>query len=172
MRNLLISGLLMTMLIISSVVYAQDAYTLAKLNEPAPDFSFESKPGETKKLSDYKGKVVLITFFATWCGPCRAELPHIQKDIFDKYRNNPQFELLIFGREHDWATVNKFRSEQKYSMPFYPDPERKIYALYAAQNIPRNFIVDKSGKVVYASVGFNDADFAKMKGELEKLLKP
>lgn len=152
-------------------VKAQDSFTLAKINSPAPAFTFESKPGTKQQLSDLKGKVVLVTFFATWCGPCRAELPHIQKDIFQKYADNPNFELLIFGREHDWETVNKFKKDQGFTMPFYPDPERKIFSLYASQNIPRNFVIDKKGNIVYASVGFNEEDFAKMKAEIEKQVK-
>ncbi len=155
----------------ASAVFSQDEFTLAKKNTQAPDFNFEVKPGELKKLSDYKGKVILITFFATWCGPCRAELPYVEKDIYKKYAGNGNFELLIFGREHDWATVNKFKADQKFTMPFYPDPERKIFTLYASQNIPRNFVIDKSGKIVYASVGFNQDDFNKMKVEIEIQLK-
>ena len=160
---------LLTALIIQ--VSAQDNFTLARLNAQAPAFAFEVKPGTKHQITDYKGKVVLLTFFATWCGPCRAELPHIEKDIHQKYADNPNFELLIFGREHDWETVNKFKNDQKFSMPFYPDPERKIFSLYASQNIPRNFVIDKKGNIVYASVGFNEEDFAKMKAEIEKQLK-
>lgn len=158
-------------IIFSSVLFAQDEFTLVKEGQKAPDFTFETAPGKTTKLSDYKGKVVWINFFATWCGPCRAELPHLQKEVFDPYKNNKNFVLLILGREHSWDEVNKFKTEQKLTMPFYPDPERKVFSLYANQNIPRNFIVDKEGNVVVSSLGFNEKEFAEIKKKVELLLQ-
>ena len=149
---------------------SQDEFTLVKEGQKAPDFTFETAPGKTVKLSDFKGKVVWINFFATWCGPCRQELPHLQKDVYDKYKNNENFVLLIFGREHDWATVNKFKTEQKYTMPFYPDIERKIFSLYAKQNIPRNFIIDKEGKVAVSSTGFTEKEFGEIVEKVNGLL--
>jgi len=150
--------------------YTQDEFTMAKKGEPAPDFTFEYQPGKTKKLSDLKGKVVWINFFATWCPPCRKELPHLQSEVYDKFKDNPGFELLIFGREHDWKTVNKFKKENNFTMPFYPDVERKLFAKYANQNIPRNFLITKNGKIIFSSIGFTVEEFAELKKVLEENL--
>lgn len=162
---------LVFLLIFTKGIFAQDQFTIVKEGEAAPDFSYETEPGKTQMLSELKGKVVWINFFATWCGPCRKELPHLQKDVYDKYIENDDFVLIILGREHSWEEVNKFKEEQKFSMPFYPDPKREIFAMFAQQNIPRNFIIDKEGKVALSSVGFNEEDFEKIKEKVASLLK-
>jgi peroxiredoxin len=151
-------------------LFAQDQFTLAKEGQQAPDFSLEMNDGKTQKLSDLKDKVVWITFFATWCGPCRKELPHLQKDVYEKFGNRNDFELLVIGREHSWEELNKFKKEQNFNLPFYPDPKREIYSKYAGQNIPRNFIIDKTGKIVVSSVGFNEEEFQKYIEKTEELL--
>ncbi len=163
--------LLVLLLICVNSLFAQDEFTLVKEGAKAPDFSYEVREGVSQKLSDLKGKVVWINFFATWCGPCRQELPHLQKEVYDTYKNNKDFVLLIIGREHGWEEVNKFKTEQKFNMPFYPDKERKIFSVYANQNIPRNFIIDKQGNVAASSVGFTEEDFGKLKEKLAELLK-
>lgn len=168
MKNLLLSVIL---LMLTGSLAAQDEFTLVKTGDNAPDFSFETAPGKTTKLSDLKGKVVWINFFATWCGPCRAELPHLQKEVYNKLKSEKNFQLIILGREHSWEEINKFKTEQKFDMPFSPDPGRKVFSLYAKQNIPRNFIIDKDGKIVVSSIGFNEKEFAEIVEKVEKLLK-
>ncbi len=163
--------LFISALLLATFAYSQDEFTLVKKGEAAPDFSFETAPGKTQKLSDLKGKVVWINFFATWCPPCRKELPHLQKEVYDKYVENDDFVLIILGREHSWEEINKFKKEQGFTMPFYPDPERKVFSVYAQQNIPRNFIIDKNGKIAVSSVGFNKDDFGQIKNKVAELLK-
>ena len=150
---------------------AQDEFTLVKVGDTAPDFSFATETGQTKKLSEMKGKVVWINFFATWCGPCRQELPHLQKEVYEKLKNNKNFELIILGREHSWEEINKFKTDNKFNMPFYPDNGRKVFSLYAKQNIPRNFVVGKDGKIAVSSTGFTEKEFAEIISKVEGLLK-
>jgi len=150
---------------------AQEETTFVKLSDQVPNFEFEKSPGKTINITELKGKTLLITFFATWCGPCRKELPHIQSEIYNKYKKNPDFEVIILGREHNWDEVNKFKETNKFSMPFYPDPERKVYSKFAGQYIPRNFVVSAEGKILYSSIGFDEKDFKKLKEVIDNQLK-
>lgn len=168
MKNFVLAAILF---LLTGSLSAQDEFTLVKVGDTAPDFTFETAPGKTMKLSDLKGKVVWINFFATWCGPCRAELPHLQKDVYNKLKSEKDFHLIILGREHSWEEINKFKTEQKFDMPFNPDPGRKAFSLYAKQNIPRNFIIDKNGKIALSSTGFNEKEFAEIVEKVKKLLK-
>lgn len=171
MKFRIVSLLLIFFISFSFRCTAQEETTFVKISDSIPAFDFEKTPNHRISISAFKGKTILITFFATWCGPCRKELPHLQSEIYNKYKKNPNFELIIFGREHNWEEVNKFRQMNKFTMPFYPDPDRKIYSKFAGQYIPRNFLISAEGKVLFTSIGYEEKDFNELKKIIEKQLK-
>ena len=144
--------------------------SLVKLNQQVPEFSFTNKDGKSIKLSDYKGKVILINFFATWCGPCMKEMPYIQKDLWEKLKNNDKFIILSFGRDHSQEEVNIFIESKKFIFPIFADKDKSIYNLFATKYIPRNYLIDSKGKVIYASTGFSEKEFEELKATIDKQL--
>jgi peroxiredoxin len=165
--------LLITLFLTSLNILSQEDYmksSLVQLNETSPEFSFTTNDGKTVKLSDYKGKVILINFFATWCGPCMKEMPYIQKDLWEKLKKNDTFIILSFGRDHSQEEVNKFIETKKFTFPIFADKDKSIYNLFATKYIPRNYLIDSNGKVIYASTGFSEKEFEELKATINKHL--
>ena len=135
--------------------FAQDASSTNIINkgDKMPSFSIKTSKANISSES-LKGKVVLITLFTTWCGPCQKELAEIEKTLWPKFKNNSQFELLVIGREHDENEINKYIETKNFTFPIYPDKDKSIYNLFAKSYIPRTYLVDKNGTVIYQSVGF------------------
>ena len=144
--------------------------TIVKDGQKAPNFEVQMFDGSTVKLSDLKGKVVLLNFWATWCPPCRAELARVEKDIIEKFKGEP-FVFIPVSRGEKKETVAAFREKMGYTFPMGLDPERKIYDLYASNFIPRNFLVDQNGQVVIASVGYEVEEFDALIAKIEELVK-
>jgi peroxiredoxin len=145
--------------------------TLVKVGDNAPDFVCQTLSGNEFSLSKQKGKVVLVNFFATWCGPCKAELPHLEKEIFRKFGDQKDFALIVIGREHTTQDLEKFEKDKGFSLPMAADSKRAIYGKYATQYIPRNFVIGKDGKIKWASTGYSEADFQKMVRAIKNELK-
>jgi peroxiredoxin len=163
-------------LFMTATTFAQtndDRGYIVKVGDVAPDFSIKLTDGKTVKLSDLKGKIVMLQFTASWCSVCRKEMPFIEREIWQKYKSNPSFSLVAIDRDEPLETVIGFAKSIPITYPIGLDPQANIFALYAQREagITRNVIIDKSGKIIMLTRLYNEEEFKKMTDLLEVVLK-
>ena len=161
--------LLAVMFFTVSLVAQQKGKELA-LGSEMPQFSLNSSVYGDLNSADLKGKVVLVSMFATWCGPCQLELAEIEKELWPKYKDNAGFKLVVIGREHTDAQLADYNRKKGFTFPLYPDPKREAYSKFAESTIPRAYLYDKEGKLVYSSIGYSKDEFAKLLKAIEEAL--
>lgn len=154
------------------VTSADDRQYLVRVGDMAPDFEMKLPDGNKVKLSSLRGKIVMLQFTASWCGVCRKEMPQIEKEIWLKHKNNPNFALYGIDRDEPASTVKKFAKDTGVTYPIGLDPKAGIFGLYALKEagITRNVIVDENGKIVMLTRLYDEKEFAGMVVLIDKLL--
>ena len=145
---------------------------IVKVGDVAPDFEMQLTDGTKQKLSDLRGKVVMLQFTASWCGVCRKEMPFIEKDIWLKHKENPNFALMGIDRDEPLETVIEFGKKTGITYPMALDPGADIFAKYADRQagITRNVLVDKDGKIVMLTRLYNEEEFAALCMKIDEML--
>lgn len=146
-----------------------DPAALVKPGDTAPDFTVEMFDGSHVTLSDLRGKVVLLNFWATWCPPCRQELARVQADVIDRFVGE-DFIFLPIARGEGREAVAAFRQQQGYNFPMGLDPQRSVYDRYASNHIPRNILIGRDGRIVLSSVGYEADEFGRLVEAIEQTL--
>jgi peroxiredoxin len=149
------------MTLCTSFLFGQASYDVVSIGEKAPDFTVKTIEDKTLCLDELEGKYVLINFFATWCKPCMEEMPLIEKQIQQRFSDS-ELVVIAIGREHNINELNLFNQRKKFSFHIAADPERNIYNMYAQKFIPRLYLVDKTGKLIYAHSGYKKSEFDKL----------
>lgn len=150
----------------------QDPKHKVKIGDSAPDFTIKYLNGVQEKLSENKGKVIMLQFTASWCSVCRKEMPFIESEIYQKLKNNPNFMLIGIDLKEDSETIKKFQSATKVTYPLVLDPQGEIFEQYAEKDagVTRNVIIDKQGKIRFLTRLFDRKEFDEMKRIINELL--
>ena len=155
MKRLLMIMFLISSLVLSSCGRKPEASApkdnsqqeAAMVGEKAPDFELTSLSGKKVKLSNLKGKVVVMNFFTTWCPPCRAEFPDFMQ-VVEEYKGK-DVEFLFIDVQEDKKTVEEFLRSGNYNIDPLMDSKSKVFsALYGLRGLPTTFIVDRNGYLI------------------------
>ncbi len=146
-------------------------YKLTQLAKPmpAPDFKLLDMDEDTHTLKQYRGKVVLINFWGTWCPPCIREMPSLEK-LYLKLKGKP-FVMLAINQWEDEERVFEFMGQLK-TIPTFPilfDPDSKVSAAFGVKGLPSSYILDKQGRVVYRATGGRDFAHPEIEAKIKSL---
>jgi len=149
--------------------FAEAGLPLYKEKISIRDFSLPALTGENVSLSALKGKVVFLNFWATWCGPCRAEMPSMEA-LYQSYKEQG-LEILAVNCGEAGPGVLAFMNNNKLSFPVLLDSDGKVSQTYGVQAIPSSFIINREGNIISRVVGSLDWDTPKIRAVFEKLLE-
>lgn len=135
----------------------------------AESFTVKDKDGKIIDISELRGKVVFINFWASWCPPCRAEFPSIEK-FYEKYKNNNNIFFLTINMDEDLEKGKAYFEKEKYTIPFLI-PNGNIPSEYFSGSLPTTVVLDKKGKIRMKHEGMADYSKDSFYEEIDQLLK-
>jgi peroxiredoxin len=139
------------------------------LADNAPDFTLRSADGPNVRLLEQRGRVVMVNFWATWCGPCRQEMPHLNR-LYGKYRD-AGFVLLAVNIDEDQAKAIALATRLGLRFPVLLDTDKKVSRLYDLSTMPSTVLIDRDGRMRYVHLGYRDGYEDTYETQIRELLK-
>lgn len=144
---------------------------IVKVGDIAPDFQVTLIDGSAFRLSDCRGKVVMLQFTASWCGVCRKEMPDIERQIWQPFKDKA---LILIGidRDEPLKVVTEFARQTGITYPLALDPQADVFGLFANKKagVTRNVLIDKEGKIVFLTRLYNEDEFSQLVSKIAALL--
>jgi thiol-disulfide isomerase/thioredoxin len=165
---LALRGAALVLSMTAAVAAASDTELRPWQGKDTPALALDDLSGRRVDLRDMRGRVVLVNFWATWCEPCRDEMPSIQR-LRDRLKGRP-FEVLLVNFGEGAARIGPFLTKLGISMPVLLDPEKDAAAAWKAGGLPMTFLVDANGKVRYSALGDADWNAGEFARAVEKLV--
>mgnify|MGYP000064713730 CR=1 FL=1 len=148
---------------------AGSATASVQLASNAPDFTLRSTAGPNLRLHEQRGQVVLVNFWATWCGPCRQEMPHLNR-LYDRYRG-AGFVLLGINIDDDPRAAASLAAKLGLNFPVLLDSDKKVSRVYDMSAMPATLLIDRDGRVRHIHRGYRDGVEKTYEEQVRSLLK-
>lgn len=147
-----------------SEVVADERGYIVKVGDMVPNIDINLLDGTSFNISELKGKVVMLQFTASWCGVCRKEMPFIERDIWNVYKDNPDFALYGIDLKESKEETEAFAAAIPVTYPLTLDLEGKSFYSFCGEGagVTRNIILDREGKIIMLTRLFDEAEFAQM----------
>ena len=148
----------------AGAVQADERGYIVKVGDQVPDFDLMMMDGTTLNIKELQGKVVMLQFTASWCGVCRKEMPHIESEIWQKLKDNPEFALYGIDLKETPEVTADFAKAIPVTYPLTLDPDGERFALFCDKGagVTRNIILDRTGKIIMLTRLYDEAEFASM----------
>ncbi len=175
----LVRVLLVAVLLLGVSVAAKDGKKqkdqrgyIVNVGDKAPSFSLKLADGRVVKSTDLQGKIVMLQFTASWCSVCRKEMPFIERDIWQKNKDNPDFALYAVDMDEPLDKANELINATGITYPVALDDKADVFALFAHRKagVTRNVIIGKDGKIKFLTRLFNQEEFDTMVSKINELL--
>lgn len=153
-----LTTLLIATLALAGLAKAAETATPVSRRVPAPDFTLTDADGKTHRLGDYRGKVVLVNFWATWCPPCRKEMPSMQR-LWDGLRGEDFVILAVdVGEDEERVFAFTFALGVALKFPLLLDRDGKVMGQWPVRGLPTTFLLDRRGRIAYQAIGGREWD--------------
>lgn len=166
-RNILI----ILIVLIPVVLLSLDEFNvvITEVGQQVPKFNSITIDEQEFDIGNYEGQIVIINLFATYCLPCKPELKSLENDFWKKY-NEQGVVVVGIGRGDNKEKLLQLRDELNISFPIIADSTQNIFNLFAKKYIPRNYLINRAGKITFQTHGYDDLGNEKLEEELQKLL--
>ena len=131
--------------------FIEQGFMISDGTQPSINFELDNIDGDPEQLTDYLGKVVFLNFWATWCGPCRIEMPSMQS-LYDEFRDDG-LEIVAVNLGERQRTVENFLEDNNLTFPVLLDVTDRVGGIYGARSIPTTYIIDRDGNILSMTVG-------------------
>jgi peroxiredoxin len=165
------SLLLLTNGIFAQQIESDERGFIIEIGDKVPDIKFNLTNGDSTSINDLKGKVIVLQFTASWCSVCRKEMPHLEKEVWQKFKDD-NFILIGVDFDEPLEKVIEFEKKMNISYPMALDPDAEIFQLFAVKRggVTRNIVIDQEGKIAFLTRLFEEEEFNAMIDKIAELL--